>query len=76
VQKVVKGRLGFNEPTISVGSNLLYEEGEGCDEELAENLVLKLSECPGGGIQDGSIVTVDDFTQNLQVGRWFTFLYI
>lgn len=55
-----------------MGSNLLYEEGEGCDEELAENLVLKLSECPGGGIQDGSIVTVDDFTQNLQVRRSVT----
>lgn len=67
MQKVIKGRLGFNEPTIAVGANLLYEEGEDCDEDLKENLVLKLAECPGGGIQDGFIVTIDDFTQNLQV---------
>lgn len=64
---MIKGRLGFNAPTISVGANVLYEEGEDCDEELQENLPLLLSQCPGGGISDGAIVTVDDFTQDLKV---------
>ena len=64
--KVLKNRLGFNAPTISVGANLLYEEGEDCDEDLQNNLPLFLSGLPGGGIQNGSIVTIDDFTQNLQ----------
>ena len=44
---VIKGHYGFNEPTVSLGSNTLYEEGEGADEDLQENLTKLLAECPG-----------------------------
>ncbi len=47
VTVVLKEHYGFNEPTISVGANTLYEEGEGADEDLQENLDKYLAECPG-----------------------------
>jgi ubiquitin-like 1-activating enzyme E1 B len=67
VSKVLKGKLGFNEPAISQGSNILYEEGDGADEDLAENLPLSLDTCPGGGIRDGTMLDISDFTQNLEL---------
>jgi hypothetical protein len=67
VTKVLKGRLGFNEPSVMLGSCFLYEEGDGCDEDLAENLPLLLSACPAGGIQDGALLSLEDFTQKLEV---------
>jgi len=67
VTKVLKGRLGFNSPSISVGPNPIYEEGDGCDEELAKNLPLLLCDCPAGGIRQHSELTVEDFTQDMDV---------
>ena len=67
VTRVIKAKLGFNEPMIMMGSNFLYEEGDGADEDLKNNLQLKLSECPAGGIQDGAQLVIEDFTQNLEV---------
>lgn len=67
VKKVLKGRLGFNQPSIVQGSNFLYEEGEDAEESLAENLPLMLDMCPGGGLVDGSLITVEDFSQELTV---------
>jgi len=67
VAKVIKTKLGFNEPMVMVGSDFLYEEGEGADEDLADNLALTLSSCPAGGIVDGSVLVVEDFTQKLEV---------
>lgn len=67
VDKVLKGKLGFNAPSISQGANILYEEGDDADEDLQDNLPLLLSACPGGGILDGAILEVSDFTQNLEL---------
>ncbi len=67
VAKVLKGRLGFNEPSVMLGSSFLYEEGEDCDEDLRDNLPLKLADCPAGGICDGALLSVEDFTQKLEV---------
>lgn len=39
VDKVLKQRLGINEPTVGLGSTTIYEEGEGADERLEVNLV-------------------------------------
>jgi ubiquitin-like 1-activating enzyme E1 B len=64
---VLKGKLGFNEPNITVDGSGLYEEGDDAEESLADNLVLILDKCPGGGIVDGTLVTVDDFSQDLTV---------
>ena len=64
---VVKGKLGFGVPTINIGHTGLYEEGDGCDEELADNLPKLLSECPAGGIHDGSVLSLSDFVSDLEV---------
>eukprot|EP01038_Epipyxis_sp_PR26KG_P011518 gene11518-15431_t len=65
VTKVIKKKLGFNTPTIMIDSSSVYEEGEGADDDLKDNLKLKLANCPCGGIKDGSIIMVEDFTQEL-----------
>lgn len=65
--KVIKGKLGFNEPTLSLGSSTIYEEGEDCDEDLKDNLVRKLVACPAGGVHDGTIIDISDFSQNSEV---------
>jgi hypothetical protein len=67
VTRVIKAKLGFNAPSIMLGSSGLYEEGEGADEDLAENLPLKLAQCPAGGVVDGAQLQIEDFTQNLEV---------
>jgi hypothetical protein len=65
----VKGKLGFNTPSLTVGSSGIYEEGEDADEDLAENLPLTLAKCPAGGIIDGTEVLIEDFSQNLEVNK-------
>lgn len=65
--KVLKGRLGFNETNIMADSSILYEEGEDCDEDLAANLPLFLANCPAGGIKDSTMLTIEDFSQKLEV---------
>jgi ubiquitin-like 1-activating enzyme E1 B len=69
VTRVIKAKLGFNEPSIMLGSSGLYEEGDGADEDLLENLPLVLAKCPAGGVVDGAQLVIEDFTQNLEVGR-------
>ncbi len=34
---VLKGRLGINEPSITIGSNVIYEEGQDAEEFLKVN---------------------------------------
>ena len=45
---VVKGKLGFNQPSVRVGHSGLYEEGEDADEDLVANLPKMLCDCPAG----------------------------
>lgn len=66
VAKVLKAKLGFNEPCIYVGDSGVYEEGEDCDEGLKTNLLKTLKDLPAGGVQDGSMLKVEDFSQNLE----------
>ena len=51
------------------GHSILYEEGEDADEDLKDNLKLIMSDCPAGGLTDGSELTIEDFTQDLEV--WY-----
>ena len=44
---VVKGKLGFNQPSVYLGTSGLYEEGEGADEDLVANLPKMLCDCAG-----------------------------
>jgi hypothetical protein len=66
---VLKSRIGVNAPTIMLGSSEVYGEGEGLDEDELETFRANLSKtlvgCPAGGIKDGTIVEVEDFSQNM-----------
>ncbi|DBA03434.1 TPA: hypothetical protein N0F65_002842, partial [Lagenidium giganteum] len=66
VDKVLKKKLGVNEPTISIGSNTIYEEGEDAEESLAVNLSKLLVELPGKGIHHDTMLSIEDFSQDFQ----------
>jgi ubiquitin-like 1-activating enzyme E1 B len=66
VDKVLKKKLGVNEPTISIGANTIYEEGEDAEESLAVNLPKLLVDLPGGGIKHDTSVSIEDFSQDFR----------
>ena len=68
--------MGFNEPIVMLGSSFLYEEGEGADEDLRDNLPLPLTQCPAGGVRDGTLLTLEDFTQKLNVSNFVPHIHI
>jgi ubiquitin-like 1-activating enzyme E1 B len=65
VALVVKQRLGLVEPFLMLGSAMVYEEGEDSDVSLSGYVLSPLANCIGGGIRDGSIITLGDFRQDL-----------
>lgn len=68
LSRVIKKELGFGEPTLMVGGDIVYEEGEDIDpSEYSGNLFKKLADLPSGGVGHGSVVRVEDFTQDLEV---------
>jgi len=68
LNRVLKKELGFGEPTIMIGEDIVYEEGEDIDpSEYAANLTKKLVSLPAGGVGHGSVIRVEDFTQDLEV---------
>ncbi|OQS06684.1 ubiquitin-activating enzyme (E1) [Thraustotheca clavata] len=74
VEHVLKKRMGMNAPTVSIGSNTIYEEGEDAEESLVVNLPKLLHELPGGGLHHDTVLTVEDFSQDfncsLCVKQW------
>ncbi|CEG38965.1 sumo-activating enzyme subunit 2-like [Plasmopara halstedii] len=66
VDFVLKKKLGVNEPTISIGANTIYEEGEDAETSLAVNLDKKLFDLPGKGICHETIVSIEDFSQDFR----------
>ena len=73
VEKIIKKRLGFVEPTILIGDDggdIIHEEGEGADvQSYIVNWKKSLVNLPAGGIHGkvGDMVRVEDFFQNLEV---------
>lgn len=68
LSRVIKKELGFQEPTIEIGEDIVYEEGEDIDpSEYAVNLPKKLTKLPSGGVSHGSVIRIEDFSQDLQV---------
>ncbi len=69
VARVLKGgSLPFIHPSVCLngGGDIVYEEGEDADEELAaRNGPKPLAALPAGGIQHGTVVRVDDAAQEL-----------
>ena len=67
--KIIKKELGFEHPTILMdGGDCIWEEGDDADSEaFCVNLPKLLPDLPCGGIQNGVVVTVEDFSQDLEV---------
>ncbi|TMW63101.1 hypothetical protein Poli38472_002042 [Pythium oligandrum] len=66
VETVLKKALGVNEPTVSVGANTIYEEGEDAEESLTVNLDKLLVDLPGKGVHHDTILSIEDFSQDFQ----------
>lgn len=65
---IVKKKLGFEQPTVILAGDFIWEEGDGADmEEFQPNLKKVLSTLPCGGIQHGTVVEIDDASQNLTI---------
>jgi len=68
VEKILQKELGFEEPTLEIEGNLIYEIGEGADTASYEvNLPKTLTKLPAGGLSHGGILRVEDFSQDLEV---------
>ena len=68
LKRIIKRELGFDSPTIIIGEDIIYEEGEDIDpDEFATILAKKLIDLPGGGAGHGSELRIEDFTQDLEV---------
>ena len=68
LRRIIKKELGFMEPSLTIGSSIIYEEGEDIEEdEYAAMVVKKLPDLPAGGVKHGTIIRIEDFTQDLEV---------
>jgi hypothetical protein len=68
--KICKARLGFEEPTIMLQGDLIWEEGDGADTAAYQpNLEKLLPQLPCGGIPAGTttVLELEDFSQDLTV---------
>ncbi|CAK8988005.1 SUMO-activating enzyme subunit 2 (Ubiquitin-like 1-activating enzyme E1B) (Ubiquitin-like modifier-activating enzyme 2) [Durusdinium trenchii] len=69
VDKILRKSVGINAPSIMLKSSEIYAEGDGLEEDEIElfkaNLPKTLVDCPAGGIKDGTILDIEDFSQSL-----------
>ena len=70
IKKVLKARLSVNEPIVQFGDSYIHETGEDLDEDEVEHYealdARPLCALPGGGVGNGSILVVDDFSQEFK----------
>jgi len=68
VDRVLKKKLSVNEPSIQFGATFLHEEGDGLDEDEMEQYealgARVLTALPNGGVVNGSILSISDYSQN------------
>jgi len=68
LRRIIKKELGFMEPSILIGDDIIYEEGEGSDNTgYVVNLPKSLINLPAGGVKHGTVIGIEDFTQDLEV---------
>ena len=68
LKRICKAKLGFEEPTIMLQGDIIWEEGEGADSDTyLPNLAKHLTALPCGGIHNGTTVDLEDFSQDLTV---------
>jgi ubiquitin-like 1-activating enzyme E1 B len=73
LDRVIKEKLGFEEPSLLLEGDMVWEEGLDADtESYLPNLGKILSALPCGGISHGTVVRVEDFTQDLEVDLCIT----
>ena len=66
VAVLLRARLGFNDPSIAVGSDIVYESGAGLDPaEVAAYAAAAARPLAALRIRDGTAVEVEDFSQDL-----------
>jgi ubiquitin-like 1-activating enzyme E1 B len=66
--RIIKKELGFEEPTLMLEDDAIWEEGQDADQQAFEmNLSKILSKLPCGGMQHGTVLKIEDFSQDLQV---------
>lgn len=68
VEKIVRNKLGMNLPIIMHGANLIYEDGDDIEDDIAvsyaRNLDKVLAELPSQ-VTNGTVLTVEDLQQEL-----------
>lgn len=68
LERVIKKDLALAEPTILIDGDIVWEEGEGAEmDDFAVNLNKPLVKLPGGGIKNGGIFCVQDFSQDITI---------
>jgi len=73
LNRVIKKDMGFEEPSLMLGNDFIWEEGEDADTTtFAKNLSKRLTDLPGGGITHGTVLQIEDFSQDLNVSVTFT----
>ena len=73
LNRVIKKDMGFEEPSLMLGNDFIWEEGEDADTTtFAKNLTKRLKDLPGGGIGHGAVLVIEDFSQDLNVSVTFT----
>ena len=66
VAVLLRARLGFADPSVTVGSDIVYESGAGLDAaEVAAYAARAARPLAALGIRDGTAVEVEDFAQDL-----------
>ncbi|KAI0529481.1 hypothetical protein KFK09_002031 [Dendrobium nobile] len=68
VEKIVRNKLGMNLPLIMHGANLIFEDGDDIEEDVASNYARNLdkvlAELPSP-VTSGTVLTVEDLQQEL-----------
>ena len=73
LNRVIKKDMGFEEPSLMLGIDIIWEEGDDADTTtFAKNLSKRLKDLPGGGIGHGTVLVIEDFSQDLDVSVTFT----
>jgi ubiquitin-like 1-activating enzyme E1 B len=68
IEKICKAKLGLEQPTIMLNGDMIWEEGEDADTEAYQsNVAKKLPDLPCGGIHHGTVVELEDFSQDLTI---------
>ena len=68
IDKICKAKLGLEQPTIMLNGDMIWEEGEDADTEAYQNNLSKmLPDLPCGGIGHGTVVELEDFSQDLTI---------